>query len=96
MMQLPHAIPDDGLLDITLIKKIGKLTVITQINKLFDGSFVNHPKIQTFRGQKITVESSPEVLIEIDGESLGHSPFSFDILPKALNVIAEKMPTTED
>jgi len=25
MMQLPNAIPDDGLFDITVIKKIGKL-----------------------------------------------------------------------
>lgn len=96
MKQLPHAIPDDGLLDVTLIKKIGKLTVITQINKLFDGSFVNHPKIKTFTGKKITVDSQPGILLEVDGESLGHSPFSFDIIPKALNVIAHKMPSTSN
>ncbi len=87
MKQLPDAIPDDGLFDLTLIKKIGKFTVITQIKNLYDGSFISHPKIKTFRGSSISVESEPAVLLEVDGESMGHSPFNFRILPRSLNVI---------
>lgn len=90
MKQLPNAIPNDGILDSTLIKKIGKFTVITQLKNLYDGSFINHPKIKTFTGKAFRVESDPAVLLEVDGESMGHSPFEFSILPTCLQVIVPK------
>jgi YegS/Rv2252/BmrU family lipid kinase len=90
MMQLPNAAPDDGLLDATLIRKIGKLAVITQIKNLYDGSFIRHPKAKTFRGKEILVESNPPISLEADGESLGYSPFRFTVIPTALRVIYEQ------
>lgn len=90
MKQLPNAIPNDGIFDSTLIKKIGKFTVITQLKNLYDGSFISHPKIKTFTGKAFHVESDPDVLLEVDGESMGHSPFEFIILPSSLNVIVPK------
>jgi YegS/Rv2252/BmrU family lipid kinase len=90
MKQLPQAIPDDGLFDITLVKKLGKFTVIKEIKNLYDGSFVNHPKVQTFRGKSISVESTPAINLEVDGESLGHSPFEFEIIHKGLRIVAGK------
>lgn len=92
MKQLPNAIPDDGLLDMTLIKKLGKLSVIKEISHLYDGSFVNHPKVSTFTGEKIKITSNPPISLEADGESLGHSPFVFEIIPKSLNVVVGKNP----
>lgn len=87
MKQLPNAIPDDGILDMTLIKKLGKLTVLKEIKRLYDGSFINHPKVDTFTGTRFRITSSPEISIETDGESLGHSPFEFGIVPRSLRVI---------
>jgi YegS/Rv2252/BmrU family lipid kinase len=87
MMQLPDAIPDDGLLDVTLIKKLGKFTVLKQVKNLYDGSFIKHPKVQTFQGNVVHVTSEPEISLEADGESLGYSPFTFEIRPKSLRVI---------
>jgi YegS/Rv2252/BmrU family lipid kinase len=90
MKQLPNAIPNDGIFDATLIKKIGKFTVITQLKNLYDGSFITHPKIKTFTGTTFHIESDPAVLLEVDGESMGHSPFEFKILPTCLNVVVPK------
>lgn len=87
MMQLPNAIPDDGILDMTMIKKLGKFTVLKEIKRLYDGSFIHHPKVETFTGKKFRITSDPEIRIETDGESLGHSPFEFDIIPQSLRVI---------
>jgi YegS/Rv2252/BmrU family lipid kinase len=87
MMQLPNAVANDGLFDITLIKKIGRFTVIRQIKNLYDGSFVNHPKVETFRAKTLLIESHPPINLEVDGESLGHSPFKFGIIPGSLNVL---------
>jgi YegS/Rv2252/BmrU family lipid kinase len=87
MKQVPDAIPDDGLFDVTFIKDVTKLDVLRNVKNLYDGSFIKHPKIETFRGKEITIHSCPRIALEVDGESLGHSPFHFTILPKSLKVI---------
>ena len=88
MMQVPEAIPDDGFFDITLIRKIGKFDVIKNVKNLYDGSFVKHPKVSTFRAKHILVDSDPAVFVEVDGESLGTTPLDFEIIPSSLTIIA--------
>lgn len=87
MMQLPNAIPDDGLLDMTHIKKLGKFTVLKEVKNLYDGSFTKHPKVDTYTGKTFQISSEPPISLEADGESLGHSPFTFEIIPKSLRVL---------
>lgn len=96
MMQLPKAIPDDGNLDMTVITKLSRFKVMRSVRKLYDGSFTRMPQVKTFRGKSIVINSKPEVYMEADGESLGHSPFRFGIVPKSLKVIiGKKMEVTE-
>ncbi len=87
MMQVPYAVPDDGLLDVTLIRKASKLMVIRHATKLYDGTLVNLPFVHTYRGQTVSLRSSKKIYLEADGESLGHTPFTFEILPKCLRVV---------
>jgi YegS/Rv2252/BmrU family lipid kinase len=87
MMQLPEAIANDGRFDMTLIKKLGKLTVLRQVKNLYDGSFTHHPKVATFKGSKIEIKSEPSINLEVDGESLGHSPFTFEIFKESLRIV---------
>jgi YegS/Rv2252/BmrU family lipid kinase len=89
MMQVPAAVPDDGLFDVTLIKKTQKWMVIRYANKLYDGTMVNLPFISTFRGKLIRIRSVGKIYLEADGESLGHSPFVYEILPQSLKVVVE-------
>lgn len=88
MKQAPGALPDDGLFDMTLIKPIGKFKIIRNIIKLFDGTFTRLPEVSTFRSSKIIIHSDPPMYMEADGESLGHTPFVFNILPKSLNLVS--------
>ncbi len=87
MMQVPHAIPDDGLLDVTLIKRTSKWIVVRYARKLFDGSLVNLPMVETFRGENIRIRSTGKVFLETDGESLGHTPFTFEIVPRCIRIV---------
>ena len=88
MMQLPNALPDDGLLDATIIKKIGLGTIFWQLKNLYTGTFIKHPKVVTLRGKEIKIKSRKiKFFLEADGETLGHSPFEITILPGALQVI---------
>lgn len=91
MMQLPNAIPDNGLFDVTLIRKASKFKVISNIKNLYDGSFIKIPEVTTFTGKHIQIGSDPgnALFLETDGESLGHSPFEFTIIPKSIKLIVE-------
>jgi YegS/Rv2252/BmrU family lipid kinase len=92
MMQLPNAIPDDGLLDVTLIKKTTKFRIVSNIKHLYDGSFVNMPEVLTFTGKRISITATPRhsIYLETDGESLGTSPLDFEIVPKAVKLIVRR------
>jgi len=87
MKQLPFAVPDDGVFDLTIIKKASRLKVLRSLHKLYDGSFVELPEVSTYTGKSIQIQSEPKCWIEADGETLGESPFRFEIIPQILNVI---------
>jgi diacylglycerol kinase family enzyme len=87
MRQTPDAIPDDGLLDITVIKEMGKLEIIRSLKLLYDGTILSHPRVDGYRSTNLTVRSDSLLLLEADGESLGHTPAEFGIIPSAVNII---------
>lgn len=91
MIQVPHAIADDGLYSITLIKKIGKLNVIANMKKLYNGNIVKHSKVETYMAKSVQIDGSSLLKVETDGESLGHGPVSFQIIPRSVRVISGEM-----
>jgi len=91
MIQLPHAIADDGLYSITLIKKIGKLNLLVNMKRLYNGKIVNHSRVETYMGQTVQIAGSRKLQIETDGETLGQGPASFKIIPKSVQVISGEM-----
>ncbi len=91
MIQVPHAIADDGLYSITLIKKIGKLTVLANMKRLYNGSIVTHSKVETYMAKSIQIDGSRRLQIETDGETLGHGPMSFKVIPRSIRVISGEL-----
>lgn len=87
MKQAPNAIADDGLFDLTIITKVTKFEVFKNIKKLFDGTFINLPQVSTYTADKVEIESIPPLFLEVDGESLGHTPFQFEVVPLCIRVI---------
>jgi YegS/Rv2252/BmrU family lipid kinase len=91
MIPVPHAVVDDGLYSITLIKKIGKLNVLANIKKLYNGTITSHSKVETYMAKSVQIDASPKLKIETDGESLGHGPASFEIIPRSVRVISGEL-----
>ena len=54
---------------------------------LYDGTILSHPKVDGYRADNLRVESSSLLYAEADGESLGHTPVEFSIIPSAINVV---------
>jgi len=88
MLPVPGAIADDGLFDLTVIKKMSKPNVIMSLRKLYNGNIIRHSKVDTYTGKSISIDSDTKILLETDGESLGHTPMEFQIIPKSVQVIS--------
>ncbi len=90
MMMMPEAIPNDGLFDITAIRKVGLPKFAANINKIYDGTFVKKMKeVSTYRGRKIRITSIPahSINLETEGETLTNSPFDFEMLQQSINMV---------
>ncbi len=90
MQLLPHAVVDDGELDLSLFRPIHFWHIMFRTHYLFDGGIYRIGHILQQRGTKIRIESTPEIYLEVDGELMGESPFEFSILQKAIQVIASR------
>ena len=87
MRQTPFAVPDDGILDVTIIKGMGKIEIIMNLKILYDGSILDHPKVEGHKCKNVIVRSDSVLYVEADGESLGHTPAEFNIIPSSINIV---------
>jgi len=90
MRQTPDALPDDGLLDVTVINGIGKIEIIRSLKMLYDGTILSHPKIDGYKCRNLKVSSEAILWAEADGESLGHTPAEFSIIPLGIKIVYGK------
>ncbi|MDQ1332444.1 MAG: hypothetical protein QG576_478, partial [Bacteroidota bacterium] len=68
-------------------KEIGRIEIIKALKILYDGTILSHPKVDGYRATNLSVTSESLLYAEADGESLGHTPVEFSIIPAAINVI---------
>jgi len=88
MKVTPNAIPNDGYFDVTLIKALPKMGLIKNLKNIYDGSFVDKvEEAEEFRAKVVKVTSKSPLYIQVDGELLGHTPVTFEILPQCLKVM---------
>ena len=78
---------DDGLLDVTIIKPVSRLTLLQLFPKLPKGTHVPDPRVIQLRGRSVRLESAG-VTAYADGEPLGPLPVDIDIVPDGLTVLA--------
>ena len=81
----PKAEPDDGLLDILLVKGVSRLAVAKIIGKYKAGKYEEMPDIiRHFHGKKVVVRCDRESEINLDGELLMGKEITFEIVPQAV------------
>jgi diacylglycerol kinase family enzyme len=90
IQQLPEAVADDGLLDITIIKPLHWWNIVFRIRRLFNGTIYSIGHVQYAQGEKIRVESTPEAPLEVDGELLGGTPIELTARHREVRVIVNK------
>ncbi|MHA1143672.1 MAG: diacylglycerol/lipid kinase family protein [Candidatus Helarchaeota archaeon] len=87
MMACPHAINDDGLLDILTAEGLSRMQLLKNIGKLYSGEHLGVPGIREHpRCKKVRIEAETPIFLDIDGEQVGTTDCEFQILPKILNL----------
>jgi len=92
----PHAIPNDGLLDVYIFKEAGRFNFIKLLAQVILSAFSSkHRRNQTiflkkqsfYKAKKIKLYSQGKVFTQVDGDLAGHLPKEIKIIPKAVNFI---------
>jgi YegS/Rv2252/BmrU family lipid kinase len=83
MLVSPRSWPEDGYLDLQVWTG-PKSDSFTLLPKMFIGEHLPHPHILEYRSTRVHIESDRKLRVEVDGEPIGTTPVTFQILPRAL------------
>lgn len=86
MMQCPLAKPNDGLLDVTIIKHLTVPQVFANVPRLFNGTILKNKRVQYIRTKQIELKAA-NCLLELDGENYGLLPARFTAVADAIRVL---------
>jgi len=84
MRQCPGSDMNDGLLEITVVRKVSLLTVIFNLPGLFSGKFVQRKEVSRHRSPAMKLEGAG-LSMEVDGELLGKAPGEIYVIKEKLH-----------
>ena len=87
-----EAMPDDGIMDVYIVKKVNLVQFAALIGKYSKGKADEMPKfIKHIRSSgEVVIRCEKEDVAQLDGEALRATEFRFRLVPKALNLIVPK------
>jgi YegS/Rv2252/BmrU family lipid kinase len=86
----PVALPDDGLLDITVVHQLSRFKLLLVFISVFWGRHVQFKEVKIFTGREISIQSDSPIYVHADGEHIGYTPLKVSLQSKALQVITRR------
>jgi diacylglycerol kinase (ATP) len=83
----PQAVPDDGLLDVCLVRDVSRLDVLRLVPRIYSGGHVSHPAVELVRCRELTADADHRVRCHADGELVGELPVRVGIVPGGLRCV---------
>jgi diacylglycerol kinase (ATP) len=87
MKVTPHALLDDGLLDVLVVQPLSRAAFVRIFPRVFTGAHVTDPRVSITRAKRIRLESDVAVAYA-DGERISALPIDIEVKPGALRVLA--------
>ncbi len=81
----PKSEPDDGALDV-LVMVGPKSDAFTMLPRVYKGIHLPHRNIVELRAKRVRIETDLPFRVEADGETLGTTAATFEVIPKAIRV----------
>lgn len=90
MRVCPDARPDDGLLDVVLVRRVGRARFLRLFPRVFTGSHTGLPEVTVLRGRRVAVaaDGAVDVVAHADGERLAAPPLVCEAVPGSVRVLA--------
>lgn len=88
----PHAIIDDGVLDVCVVRALPTLDFIQLLSKISAGEHVAEDDVAYFRAREIDMEFSRAIKVNTDGEVLETERCRYQVLPRAARFLAGDAP----
>ncbi|AEF82185.1 diacylglycerol/lipid kinase family protein [Leadbettera azotonutricia] len=83
------AVPDDGFLDMLLLKSISPLRILLMMGPYLKGEFAKYPKYFIWRRiKKVSINSESPLFVNMDGEAFFDSELTCEVVPGAVNIAA--------
>jgi YegS/Rv2252/BmrU family lipid kinase len=80
---------DDGKLDVLVMHNLGYLDIIRYLTGVMTGMHTIFDDVEYFQTPELTVTSSDDVPVEVDGELAGKLPVRFTVAPCSLKVTVD-------
>ena len=93
MQIAPTADLTDGILDLVIVRAVGKAELLRIFPSVYRGAHVTHPAVSIHRTQWVRARFEPTMPMGSDGEVIGEvgaDGADLAVVPKALSVIAGK------
>ena len=86
-----RAVADDGQLDVCLFGgQEGAMDKVWHLVRVATRSHTRHPTVEYYRARRITLVTRPKVSVQVDGDTIGQTPMTFEALPGALRVVVPR------
>lgn len=93
----PLAMPDDGLLDIVVVKKdVSRLKLLTLLGKYKKGQHLDWDFTKFIRGKKISVHADVPAVVNVDGECETVNDCTMEIIEKGIKFVVPSNSTYFD
>lgn len=83
----PCADPEDGLLDVVVVRWGGKLDLARVAVRLMRGDYLDSDEVVHRRARAVRVVSKPPMWFNVDGELVSRAAVTFRVVPRALRVL---------
>jgi YegS/Rv2252/BmrU family lipid kinase len=88
MQVAPGARIDDGAFEVVVVGELSKPRLVAALPSIYRGRHFDHPAVTHTTGSRVEarITRGDAILIDVDGEPLGHLPVRFDLLPSAVRL----------
>jgi YegS/Rv2252/BmrU family lipid kinase len=89
MKMAPMASLNDGKIDLLIVKKASRLTLLGLFPKVFSGKHMDSPLLQYVQTSHLKIETETPEIVNIDGEIKGNTSLEILMHPKKLKIISQ-------
>ncbi|HXE89503.1 MAG TPA: diacylglycerol kinase family protein [Terriglobales bacterium] len=83
----PRALPDDGRLDLCLIRDASRTRLMRCLHRVYSGRHIEMPEVTYYQAERVRIETATPLDVYADGEYICQTPIEVSVERRALRVI---------